>query len=1126
MNFKKIIPGALLATFLSLSLLSFCLIAKAPQATSMQGEDLIQLDQVEIASVSADVTQLAPKYQDSKIFLSQVYEADHEFQLLGLNWGQDLPSGTDAYLEIRFREADVRATSSTETWTNWQEIEDDQDGARTGDGLWTYIITNNADAFQYRANLSTLNSSTTPKLTNITFDYIDGGQQSLLSKAASTATNTAKLIFQQGSSVVDREDWGANEDYTLASYHNYDREAEGDDWENELDEDDLEEDPDMEIIETVWEDEDGNELLWPQEYPRQVKKIIVHHTATTDDLDDPDQAMRAIYYYHAVSRGWGDIGYNYIIAPNGQIYEGRAGGDGVVAGHAQGYNTGSLGIAVLGDYDENPISGDAVQSLADLIYEKSKLFDIDPDGESEFRGEDMPNVIGHRDVSATACPGDYIYEIMEELTEMVGSTLDNAEDSSSGSSSVSDSDQDFAYSDSSNLELVTLEPMDSAGLIVRIKNTGTETWTEDTFLTVNSNYSAEKIATIEKDENKAIDYLGSEVEPGETAKFTFHVESEMVDGLAHFEVVPVFNGEEKADRAMDLGVYVERPQIDFDVVSVDAPEYMHPGDTETVTISLENEGNFTWGEGEDTLLYLKRNGSSKLFSSTKIAQIGGEVKPGQETSFEFEIEAPDEEGSYSLYYTLAMDEDSQYESLVHSSGSAQISVQVVGDPDDPNGNDDAKLKEISDDMEFMPGEKKLAWIRLKNMSTEKWSTSSSSSTDADDETFNLLVSAPSGVEVSTPKMTVRTLSPGITAKIYFYITAPDEGGDYEIDLRPRLGSANLTNQPFEIEFEVTDDLLSTSTYKDPIRIRLTPDEEIDTPIMTSSDSFIIYDDEELIKSFSGSSRVRVTPQFASDASSEKAFKITSGSYSYEVDGPVRFTSNEEDGVLKISNMEQRPAWNPDLNDNEFRGTIEFQKIEASGSASGSSSSHETAIINELPLEDYLKGVAEVPDGTPEEKAKAMSVIARSYAYYYMTRTDEDQQKFPGLPYHLDDDPDSSQKYLGYGFEERSSIVPDAVEDTAGVIVTYADDSDDDSEVVKTAYFNQSDGVATKSAYAVWAWTDTPWLASVADTYCQATSFNGHGVGLSGCGAEAMAEQGFTFEEIIKYYYTGVELGEI
>ncbi|HEX2173234.1 MAG TPA: N-acetylmuramoyl-L-alanine amidase, partial [Dehalococcoidia bacterium] len=44
------------------------------------------------------------------------------------------------------------------------------------------------------------------------------------------------------------------------------------------------------------------------------------------------------------------MGYNYLIDRYGNVYEGRYGGDNVVAGHALCYNRGSVGIALLGDF--------------------------------------------------------------------------------------------------------------------------------------------------------------------------------------------------------------------------------------------------------------------------------------------------------------------------------------------------------------------------------------------------------------------------------------------------------------------------------------------------------------------------------------------------------------------------------------------------------------------------------------------------------------------------------------------------------------------------------------------------------------------------------------------------------
>ena len=88
--------------------------------------------------------------------------------------------------------------------------------------------------------------------------------------------------------------------------------------------------------------------------------------------------------------------------------------------------------------------------------------------------------------------------------------------------------------------------------------------------------------------------------------------------------------------------------------------------------------------------------------------------------------------------------------------------------------------------------------------------------------------------------------------------------------------------------------------------------------------------------------------------------------------------------------------------------------------------------------------------------------------------------------------------------------------TKNLVVTY------NGELIKTPYFNQSDG-RTRSAQEVWGWTNTPYLKSVADPACVGLALNGHGVGLSGFGATAQAKAGKGFVDIIKYYYSGVEI---
>jgi hypothetical protein len=94
-----------------------------------------------------------------------------------------------------------------------------------------------------------------------------------------------------------------------------------------------------------------------------VQKVIVHHTATQNGDPNPTATIRSILYYHAVTQGWGDIGYNFLIDEAGNVFEGRysrqyssgesptgqdLNGNGVTAAHAQGYNSGTVGIALLG----------------------------------------------------------------------------------------------------------------------------------------------------------------------------------------------------------------------------------------------------------------------------------------------------------------------------------------------------------------------------------------------------------------------------------------------------------------------------------------------------------------------------------------------------------------------------------------------------------------------------------------------------------------------------------------------------------------------------------------------------------------------------------------------------------
>jgi peptidoglycan hydrolase-like amidase len=84
------------------------------------------------------------------------------------------------------------------------------------------------------------------------------------------------------------------------------------------------------------------------------------------------------------------------------------------------------------------------------------------------------------------------------------------------------------------------------------------------------------------------------------------------------------------------------------------------------------------------------------------------------------------------------------------------------------------------------------------------------------------------------------------------------------------------------------------------------------------------------------------------------------------------------------------------------------------------------LVNELPVEDYLRGMGEVSESDAKlypEKVKALIVSARSYVLYYANpKLPSKDRKFPGKPYDISDNPDESQQYKGYGYESRSPSV--------------------------------------------------------------------------------------------------------
>lgn len=1071
-------------------------------------------------------------------------------------------------------------------------------------------------------------------------------------------------LTQNSSPLIKRSEWGANESLRYwtpeleEKYKDYKAPA----------------DPcadlrkkyksDFSIKNTVKSDLNG-ELLWPLQYSDKVEKIFIHHTGSElKDLNgdafmdrrDYEAIVRAIYHYHTVSRGWGDIGYHYLIDPLGNIYEGKAGGDKVVAGHALCHNNGSIGIAILGNYEENKLPTPALNSLIKLVNEKTKEHNIEPKGNSIFRGKIMPNILGHKDVMATACPGQNLYGALPKLREQAAFNLRKTIIPQSNSP-ISPLDYNAKYSGES-IE-INLKPLEKRRVTLNFKNTGRKNWDKNTWLhvEVGSKNNSKIIPLVDGKSFVAADLKQDQVRPGSIGQFEVEVEGGFTGGVHNLKLTPVINGLYKMTKATTvITTNTKNAEFGYELVNSNLPEgEFFQGEDIQASIQLRNTGNTKWYNYGSNPIQLgteafdgnKRDRKSLFIKSARIGYLlETEVKPGEVGTFIFDLQVPSNyEGVLEERFTPVIEQVTWLENK-----------NLGFDIDIKKPVHRAEITKKTADTTLRPGEKKRVSITIKNNGDLKWNqdnmelnirprkikaftsslSPSSEINPKESETFSFWIQAPYSegshsvyfnsrfnnkiirggssrftFNVETPKITARRtkksnstikMNPGEIqeievqfkntgniiwnqkgpnaiylapskpqdrkSKLYYdqgwyskfraasllesevkpgevgtfkFKIKPEERGIYEENFQlviEKVGwiRGTLTKWNIQVEGEKVYSSESNSQYfaKQLIKNRtnVITDEDLNSQKNKEYSSNSIQSESQQLKPEGTVIQDPIRILLAHDSSSSsftssRSFSVSDGKNmqlqlnsnanltvrkigsQFRIDTPEKVIRSsiiriipEKNGVIEIANMERRPAWNKSLNDNQFRGIVEMRIID-----------NKTHYINEIEFVDYLKGVAEVSNSTAYEKMKVMAILARTYARFYQLKENE---KFPGKPYDGSDNPDVFQKYLGYGYEKRSPNFTRAIQDTSQLVVTYK------GQLIKTPYFNQSNG-RTKSAQEVWGWSNTPYLKSVEDKYCDATTQLGHGVGLSGCGADGMAKAGKNFMEIIKYFYQGVEI---
>jgi flagellar hook assembly protein FlgD len=168
-----------------------------------------------------------------------------------------------------------------------------------------------------------------------------------------------------------------------------------------------------------------------------LKLAVVHHTAGTNTYTRAQAAaiVRGIEVYHVQGNGWNDIGYNFLVDRYGTVYEGRAGGmtRNVIGAHAEGFNSGSVGVALIGNFSSAKPPPAMQAALVKLLAWRLDIAHIDPlatvvdtsGGNLKFEAGKVVTlraISGHRDTGPSDCPGNGAYALLPSIAKRVAAT--------------------------------------------------------------------------------------------------------------------------------------------------------------------------------------------------------------------------------------------------------------------------------------------------------------------------------------------------------------------------------------------------------------------------------------------------------------------------------------------------------------------------------------------------------------------------------------------------------------------------------------------------------------------------------------------------------------------------------
>lgn len=283
-----------------------------------------------------------------------------ELAIVGVTWSKSLSETP----QVKYR-----TWGKDQVWSEWQGIDAEKgESEQRASGTEPIVVT---EASQIQVEATLPNGSTSAGL-KVTVINPGVGAGDAVTETDQNSAQLRSVEDARGVAIHSRSDWGADEKL----------------------------------------------MTWPPK-PIKPQGVAIHHTAGTNNYSavQVPGILRGIYYFHAVTRNWGDIGYNVLVDKYGRAWQGRRGTfqNPSEGAHARSVNRVTFGISVLGTYETQAPPWAAQDTVTRLAAAQLKLRGLNPLGTFTFRGHTFNRISGHRDFvvlgtgNNTACPGNAFY---------------------------------------------------------------------------------------------------------------------------------------------------------------------------------------------------------------------------------------------------------------------------------------------------------------------------------------------------------------------------------------------------------------------------------------------------------------------------------------------------------------------------------------------------------------------------------------------------------------------------------------------------------------------------------------------------------------------------------------------